>query len=214
MKARYKIKKPFRKWSSLRARPQESFRKKRVFLVSNDGIHEFCWIRMALDGSLHLGFSKSYGPITETGAAYEKGTMIKLKPEARPSVGLEEGPHLSFHPPKIDEKFGIAHFKAKSGVLDRWTLDWFPVKNVKLIARAFSGPLIFKKTKVLSDQFLIYVSERAKCIRMDIVVAPRGTPFVETGNAIDVCIGFTPLYALLLCFYPVEVTPALILAIK
>jgi hypothetical protein len=82
------------------------------------------------DGSFSFGFSSKGQPITEYGSAVFSSGEFKehsdIITSGKVAVSEVKDPHYTFHPPRLNQRFGLVQMRGANGIADRWELDWFP----------------------------------------------------------------------------------------
>lgn len=87
--------------------------------------------------------------------------------------------HITLHPPRITQKEGIAHIRSGSKTIDRWPLDWFPVKRPQCLIHFYSGAIsrLRQPQKIKQGGLIIPVKRGHDSIRMDVIMFPRTPTF-------------------------------------
>ena len=150
----------------------------RVYLYLSGNYYEFCWINLWKDGSLFFGFMSRI-PFTEYGTAkIQSGDFIEhIQTLARGNLNIKEAnfPKLSFHPPRVSQKTGIVHIRDGRNFVDKWDLDWFPVKKPTHLLTIDSGRITtFEKTvKLKRPNEVVSLPVNIEYLRMDLILYPR-----------------------------------------
>jgi len=79
----------------------DAYRRSRILVESQMGLHPVCWMFRASDGLLHLAFSHDF-TVAGTGTAVvnEGGELIQVKLSASSDLPKDNAikPHVSLHP--------------------------------------------------------------------------------------------------------------------
>ena len=182
----------------------------RVYLHLNGEYYAFFWISMWKDGSLLCGFMHrmnwtDYGTaITQSGNFVNHAETI-----ARGNVKIRNTKdlHISFHPPRIYQKIGVAHIKDTSGFVDRWELDWFPVNKSSHLFSADTGEIAaLERVQELKKPYeIVDLLANTQCLRMNLVLYPKSPRIIHDPNSITKLIGICPNY--IVCCYFYNTTP-------
>lgn len=203
----------------------KKMRKIRICLAWKGNFYSFCWIELLEDHSFSLGFQSKNLKFTEYGSAIlaKKRFSNHMNTLTNGNIDIKNAisPHISFHPPKIDQKKGIVHMVAKNGVVDEFELDWYPVNKFDRLLYAYTGDIArldkdIKKRYRYQD---IFISPTNQCLRMELAVYPRIPPYPKPPkilvmpNAIGDFHGFSPEYIISCYFYKNEIVkPAIYFA--
>lgn len=175
---------------------------------------------MEKDASLLFGFSSKTMRLTEYGSCVARSGYFTDHSQILTKGNLEikksNKPHITFHPPRISQKFGIAHMVDESGKADEWDLDWFPVRKPQALLFAYTGDIarLDEISKLKGKHQTIRVSNSVNCLRMELVLhpIPKSTVAIGGANTINI-LGFCPNYMVCCQFESVNIVdPAVYIA--
>jgi len=183
----------------------------RIYLLQRGVYRSFCWMNMQQNGSLLFSFSSKTARLIEYGrSVVQSGNFVDhSKTITRGTIDIKDAkhPHISFHPPRITQKSGIAHLKDANGNVDEWDLDWFPVKNSQAILYAYSGD-ISKLSQVVhlkGNHQVVDIPNNVDCIQMELVLYPKSVQIVGRWDVLTNIIGVCPHYIVCCHFLPIRV---------
>ena len=189
----------------------ERIRNISVYLRLLNSLYSFCWMRFAKDGSLSFGFTSRTPKLDQYGSAVlRSGVFVNhAKTLARGTVDIKdtEGLHVTFHPPRIRQKSGVAHLVDSDGRrVDTWEFDWFPVKKLQLLLVAYTGNINMLETiaEFKGRYEVVNVPLDSNCLRMELVLFPIPTKSqirIDDSNAAANIIGGCPHYLVRCAFY-------------
>ena len=197
--------------------------KVRIYLRLRNTYYSFCWISMEKDASLLFGFTSKtlrcieYGSCVVRSGAFTDHTQTLT----RGNIDIKKAntPHVTFHPPKIDQKSGIAHMVDAKGKVDEWELDWFPVKKSQPLLFAYTGNVttLDKTFQPKGRHLIACLPPNLQCLRMELILYPNLDPqlpkVVHYPNALANIHGVCPNYIVSCYFYQNNlVDPALYIA--
>ena len=192
----------------------------RIYLHLRKSYYSFCWINLQEDGSL------SFGSLSKTLKFAEYGTAVvrsgyftdHTQTLTRGNVDIKDAdrPHVTFHPPSINQASGIVHMRDSNGkVIDEWELDWFPVKKAQLLLCAYTGDITMlpKEVKPKGRYKVARLSSSLQCLRMELILYPLSATLVHDPSAVANIHGGCPNYIVSCYFYNNNlVEPALYVA--
>ena len=195
----------------------------RIYLYLRESFYSFCWINMLKDGSLSFGFMSKTLRFTEYGSCVVRSGAFTDHTQTltRGNMDIKNAntPHVTFHPPRIDKKSGIAHMVDDKGKVDEWELDWFPVKKPQSLLYAYTGNITaLDKTFQPKGRYLIAtLPPNSQCLRMELILYPNPDPqfpkVVHYPSAVANIHGGCPNYIVSCYFYDNNlVKPALYVA--
>ncbi len=174
---------------------------------------------MEKDGSLLFGFmSKTlrfieYGSAIARSGAFIEHTQILTR--GNMDIKDTNTPHVTFHPPRIEQKSGIAHMVDGKGRVDEWELDWFPVKTPQPLLYAYTGDItILDKTAQPKGRYqIITVPSNLRCLRMELILYPKSSRLIHYPSAVANIHGICPDY-IISCYFVSHslIEPALYIA--
>ncbi len=182
-----------------------------VYLRQKAIYRRFCWISMGEDGSLFFNFTSKTTKLTEYGTSVLRSGYFIEHPEipvkGNMDIKLAKQPHISFHPPSLNHKWSIAHFKDGRRTVTEWRLDWFPVRKAQLLMYAFSGNIeqLDAITKPTGDgSEIIIIPDNTSFVQMDLFLYPNLDIPQLVGRLYKVphLIGRCPHYMVSCMFYP------------
>lgn len=184
-------------------------RKIRIYLLWNNKYYKFCWLQLLIDGSFSFGFESKTLRFTEYGSAVVRsGTFAEHVQILSGGNVIKQGtitPHVTFHSPRINQYKGIVNFTSSNGRIDRWGLDWFPVKYPQLLLCAYSGDIskLEKAIKLKERHEIASLPSNIQCVRMELIILPIPKLPVQIHdiNALANIHGFCPNYILNCRFY-------------
>ena len=197
--------------------------KVRIYLYFRKTYYSFCWISMEKDGSLLFGFSSKTLRFIEYGNSVVRSGIFTEHTQTltRGNMDIKDAktPHVTFHPPRIEQKSGIAHMVDDKGKVDEWELDWFPVKRPQSLLYAYTGNItVLDKTFQPKGRHLIAtVPPNLQCLRMELILYPNLDPqspkVIHYPNAVANIHGVCPNY-IVSCYFDKHslVAPALYIA--
>jgi len=182
-----------------------------IYLCWRNDHYSFCWLQFLKDGSLSFGFqSKELQKIREWGSAVTKsGRFVEHTPILRRgNVELKDikESHLTFHPPRIRQKSGVAHAVAnRNKIVDEFELDWFPVTCAQTPLYVYSGDISkLEKIAALKGRHeIVKVPNNVQYFRMELTLYPipqKRLP-VDDPNAFANIFGVCPSYIATCRFY-------------
>ena len=180
-----------------------------VYLLWENCYYSFCWMEFLKDGSLSFGFQSRTLRFTEWGTVVVRSGFFVEHTQTLTSgnVDIKEvaSPHVTFHPPRVQQKSGVAHYVGSNGKVDEWELDWFPVRKPQALLYAYTGDIamlerILRPTK---RHEIVKVPPNVRCVRMELVIHPLASNArqIEDTNAITNILGFCPNYIVSCWFY-------------
>jgi len=184
----------------------------RVYLHLKGEYRSFLWISMWKDGSLICGFMPRMN-WTEYGTAMTKlGNFVDHKQtiaSGNVTIKNAEDLHISFHPhpPRLNRKSAVVNIKDKSGFIDKWDLNWFPVNKPSHLFSADTGDIAnLEKVGELKKPYeIVDVPSSVQYLRMNLVLYPRSPTTLHDPNSITKLIGICPNY--IVCCYFYNTTP-------
>ena len=187
----------------------ERIRKIHIYLRLGRNLHSFCWINLLKNGSLSFGFTSKTQKLVEYGTSVVRSGFFSEHAQilTRGTVDIKDaGPsHVTFHPPRIEQKSGVAHVIASNGRVDEWELDWFPVKKPQLLLAAYTGEIAKLDIAELKDHYeVVRVPPNLRCLRMELMLYPNQptlTLRLDDPNAITHIMGICPNYIVSCNFY-------------
>lgn len=187
--------------------------KLRISLLLRNAYYSFCWISMERDGSLLFGFSSKSVKLTEYGRSVVRSGYFTNHSQTLTRGNLDikntNKPHITFHPPKIVQKAGIAHMVDDKGKVDEWDLDWFPVRKPQALLFAYSGDIgrLDKVTQPKGNSQVVRVPNDVHCLRMELVLhpIPKSPQLIGQTDTITNILGFCPNYIVCCGFYPMNI---------
>ena len=187
----------------------ERIRKIRIYLRLRRNLHSFCWINLLKNGSLSFGFTSKTQKLVEYGTSVVRsgffGEHARILTRGTVDIKDAKTPHVTFHPPRIEQKSGVAHVIASNGRVDEWELDWFPVKKPQLLLAAYTGDIAMLDIAKPQGQYeVVDVPPNLHCLRMEMVLYPLPTKSairVDDPNAVANIIGRCPNYIVSCPFY-------------
>ena len=181
--------------------------KLRVYLSSGNSYHAFCWISLWKDGSLLFGLSPKVS-FTEYGSAVERSGRFTghTKTLRAGDINIQDAksPHVSFHPPtRIQHKGGIAQMRSGASYVDRWQLDWFPVKSAMHLLSAKTGYITsLEEVLQLKQPYeIVNVPANVQYLEMKLLVYPRKPIILHDPTSLTKLIGGCPHYIVCCYFY-------------
>ena len=186
--------------------------KVRIYLRYRNVYYQFCWISMERDASLLFGFTSKtikfieYGSSTVRSGYFTDHTQVITRGKMR--IREANTPHITFHPPKIYQKSGIAHMVDEGGKVDEWELDWFPVKKAQSLLFAYTGGIDALDTvlKPKGRHQVVDVPHNSQYLRMEMTLYPNLNPqapkIVHRSNAVANIHGLCVNYIVGCHFYP------------
>ena len=195
----------------------KKIRRIRICLFWRSVYYSFCWIEFLEDRSFSLGFLSKAFKLSEFGSAVLRDGKFSGHASTLSSgnVNIRDAinPHITFHPPKIWQSKGVVHMAAKNGIVDEFELDWFPVKETKMLLCAYTGEInkLDKDNKRKSRYQIINVPPDFRCLRMELVIYPRLPKYpkpakiIHIPTAIGNIHGGCPDYIISCYFYKNEV---------
>jgi len=182
-------------------------RKKRIYILWHKLQYPLCWIEFLEGGSFSIGLISNKVNFTENGAAIQRGISFKehVQTIQRGNLKIRDAqtPHYTFHPPRIDQDFGLVHMVDVNGKVDEWDLDWFPVNNTRHILTLNAGPfeVLGPVPKPKKNYSIISATDDCYSLRMDLFIAEVGANVELDKSAIDNVIGGCKYYNLICSFY-------------
>jgi hypothetical protein len=181
--------------------------KLRVYLSSGNSYYAFCWISLWKDGSLLFGLFPKVS-FTEYGSAVERSGRFTghTKTLRAGNINIQDAksPHVSFHPPtRIQHKSGIAQMRSGASYVDRWQLDWFPVKSAMHLLSAKTGCIAsLERVLQLKQPYeIVNVPENVQYLEMKLLVYPREPVILHDPTSLTKLIGGCPHYIVCCYFY-------------
>ncbi len=156
--------------------------KVRIYLGYRNSLYKFCWISMEKDNSLFFGFSSKTFRFIEYGSSVVRsGYFTDESPIlTRGNIKVKDAkkPHISFHPPRLNQNSGIVHLIDANGRVDEWELDWFPVLKPKSLLFAYTGSLIAldRETQPKGQYQVVAIPPNLQCLRMELILYPNLNP--------------------------------------
>ena len=157
----------------------ERIRKIHICLRLGSNLYSFCWMTLLTNGSLSFGFTSKTLKLVEYGTSVVRSGVFNEHAQilTRGTVNIKNAdtPHITFHPPRIEQKSGVAHVIASNGKVDEWELDWFPVKKPQLLLAAYTGDITMLDTVIKpKEQYeIVNVPLNLRCLRMELILYPR-----------------------------------------
>lgn len=174
---------------------------------------------MEKDASLLFGFMSKTLRFIEYGSAVVRSGAFTEHAQTltRGNMDIKDAdtPHVTFHPPRIEQKSGIAHMVDGKGKVDEWELYWFPVKKPQSLLYAYTGDItMLEKTVQPKGRCqIVMVPSDLQCLRMELILYPRSTKLVHYPSAVANIHGVCPNY-IVSCYFDKHnlVAPALYIA--
>jgi len=196
--------------------------KVRMYLHFRATYYSFCWISMEKDGSLLFGFSSKTLRFIEYGSSVVRSDIFTEHTQTltRGNMDIKDAktPHVTFHPPRIEQKSGIAHMVSDKGKVDEWELDWFPVKKAQLLLCAYTGDIAMlpKEIEPKGRHEVARLPSNVQCLRMELVLHPKSEKSLKVLHSLGAVAnihGVCPKYVVSCHFYNNNlVEPALYMA--
>lgn len=188
----------------------------RIYLLHRNTYRSFCWISMWKDASLFFALTSKTMRFTEYGSSIVRSGYFvdHLQTLTRGNLDIKEThkPHISFHPPSIGQKSGIAHMVDVKGKVDEWELDWFPVRRPQSLLFAYTGDIakLDKVTTLKGRSEVVNVPDKIHCLRMELILRPipKSPKRIDQPNALTNIIGFAPHYIVCCHFDPINIVDA------
>lgn len=178
----------------------------RVYLQLKGKYYAFFWISMWKDDSLLCGFMPRMH-WTEYGTAITRSdnfidhtqTIVSGNIDIKKTGFL----HISFHPPRLYQRSGVAHVKDKLGFVDKWALDWFPVRKPSHLLSADTGDItnLERAVEWKKPYEIVNVPSNIQYLRMNLVLYPKSPNLLHDPNSITKLIGICPNYIVCCYFY-------------
>lgn len=181
----------------------------RVYLKLNQNYYAFFWLSMWQDGSLSCGFMPKMQR-TEYGTTitHDGNFTNHQKAITKGNVDIKKASflHVSFHPPRLSQKTGVAHIKDRAGYVDKWDVDWFPVKRPTHLFTVDTGNItILEKAVIFKKPYeVVVVPSNIKYLRMNLFIYPRTAVRFHDPNSITKLIGICPNFIVCCYFYQRE----------
>jgi len=161
-----------------------------------------------------LRFTEYGSAVVRSGSFTEH---VQTLPKGNVHIQNIIAPHVTFHPPRIQQKSGIVHYVGSNGIVDEWELDWFPVNQPQLLLCAYSGDItrLEKVTKLKERHEIATLPSNVQCVRMELTIYPRSATLaqIHDQSVIANIHGYCPNYIVSCHFYENSVvTPALYMA--
>ena len=184
-------------------------RKIRIYLSWRGSYYSFCWAQFLKDGSFSFGFQSKTLRFTEWGTAVVHSGFFTEHTQTLTSgnVDIKEvtAPHVTFHPPTVQQKSGIVHYVGTNGKVDEWELDWFPLRKAQALLYAYTGSIAMLEriVKLTERHEIVEVPSNVRCVRMELVIHPLSSNArqIEDTSAITNILGFCPNYIVSCWFY-------------
>ena len=184
--------------------------KLRVYLSSGTSYHAFCWISLWKDGSLLFGFLPNIS-LTEYGSVVQRSGRFTghTKTLRAGNIDIQDAksPHISFHPPtRIKHRGGVPQMRSGASYVDRWQLDWFPVKSAMHLLSAKTGYIAsLQKVPQLKQPYeIVNVPANVQYLEMKLLVYPRKPIMLHDPRSLTKLIGGCPHYIVCCYFYQCE----------
>lgn len=189
---------------------QKKNRKLRIYLEQGGKTYPFCWASFLKDNSLSFGFIPKNIKFTEYGTAiYKSSKFIRhQKNVISERIKKVKTPHITFHPPKISQQWGVVNFTTPEGKFDTWNLDWFPVHRKQLmlcvIIKDFQKIILPARPKQYHQ--IVFVPLDISSFRMNLeideIYMKNNKPIVvHDGRTFGNIYGRSPKYEVYLRFY-------------
>jgi len=184
-------------------------RKIHIYLQWHSSSYKFCWIQLLLDGSFSFGFESKSLYFTEYGSSIVRSGIFvdPVQTLSGGNVKIKDvhDPHVTFHSPRINQKTGIVNFTGSNGRVDRFELDWFPVKSPQILLCTFSGDIsgLEKINKPKGRYEIVSLPAIIQCVKMNlgILPIPKVAVKIHDINALTSIYGSCPNYILVCRFY-------------
>jgi len=157
----------------------EKTRKINIYLKLGSNLYSFCWMTLLTNGSLSFGFTSKTPKMIEYGISVVRSGVFSehAKILTRGTVDIKDAEtlHVTFHPPRIEQKSGVAHVIASNGKVDEWELDWFPVKKPQILLVVYTGDITMLDIVIKpKEQYeIVNVPINLRCLRMVLVLYLR-----------------------------------------
>lgn len=149
------------------------------YLVLGDRIYKLCWISFVRDGGFSVGMDRHSRPICEIGSAIrQEGCFDQHTPHMQKAEIIASqirDAHITFHPPRIMHKNGIAQIRAGQQTLARWPLGWYPVRTALPVLYLYSGSIstLQRVERPQRNGFFLPFAQNVKNIEMRVVTLPN-----------------------------------------
>lgn len=178
-------------------------RKTRIYLKQGAQLYGFCWIEFLLDGSFSFGIRANIDWLEYGSAIHRDGNFVgneAVITAGNAAITEVRSPHVTFHPPRINQEAGVARFADGSQkVVDQWSINWYPVKEpqVLIIVECGVGALPKESSIRIGGQIGVIPGD-VEYIRMHLAAFPKGTPItaVHDPSALLNFQGHCPKYTL------------------
>lgn len=190
-------------------------RKVRVYIKIGSIYYSFCWVEFLKDGSWSFGLTSRGMPWKEFGTAvYRVGKFIgHVQTLTTGNTNKKDiyDLHITFHPPRIEQKSGIVHFVDNEKKIDEWALDWYPVTKAQTVICVSTGIVdILRKTQSLKkNSHIVDIPRDVEFLQMTLSLYPRSTKLTDMHNpkALGNIHGYAPGYIVSCQFYKQGPTP-------
>ena len=168
---------------------------------------------MLKDNSFSFGFSSKIFKFVEFGSSIVRSGYFKdnspILTQGDIRITDARRPHVSFHPPSLNQKSGIVHLTdGTKNVVSEWELDWFPVRKPDSLLFAYTGNLnaLDKVTKPIGRCEIVYIPPVYQFLRMELRLYPNPDPrspkLIDRPDAISNVHGLCVNYIVSCYFYP------------
>ena len=168
---------------------------------------------MLKDNSFSFGFSSKVFKLIEFGSSIVRSghftDEIPILTKADINIKTSQRLHVSFHPPRLDQKSGIVHLiDNNKKIVSEWELDWFPVRKPDSLLFAYTGNLnaLDAVTKPTGRYEEVYIPSVYQFLRMELSLYPNRNPqtpkWIDRPSAISNIHGLCSNYIISCYFYP------------
>lgn len=180
-----------------------SHRKTRIHLRWHAHYYSLCWAEFLKDKSFSVGINSRNIRFDEYGSAVSRGAQFTDHLEADITAGNvsirdAKDHHVTFHPPRLNQRSGIIHLVASNGKVDEWPLDWFPVAKPQPVLRVTVADVdsLGQRAQPKRPYSIVAVPSNVRSLRMELCLHPRATPRLRLHNptALANIHGFSPDY--------------------
>ena len=183
----------------------------RIYLLIKNHHYSYAWINLQEDGSLSFGLLSKTLKFTEWGSAVvQSGAFtnhVQTLPKGIVDIEDAESPHVTFHPPPISQKYGVAHMiDAQNRIVDEWELNWFPVRTPQLLLCVYTGNIFAlpTETNLEGRHEIVKLPSQVQCLRMELIVIPKSKKSIKllhSQSAVTNIHGVCPNYVVSCHFY-------------
>ncbi len=156
-------------------------RKLRIYLKQGTKLYGFYWIEFLLNGSFSFGIRANINWLEFGSTIHRKGEFVdKEETVTTGNADITElnRPHVTFHPPRLNQEAGIAHFVDSNGkFVDEWSINWFPVGKPQVLIIVDSGisGILPVETKIKKGGETGVLPIDLEHLRMHLAIFPRNT---------------------------------------